>query len=85
MLTRTADVLCRRVAVSPWLCPRHQIPELVRTRDRLRDQLADMSSTGRGFSQSECYRTLVQVEGLVNDGHHSSGSRRFWTARAATC
>ena len=31
-----------------------------------------MSSTGRGFSQSECYRTLVQVEGLVNDGHHCS-------------
>jgi hypothetical protein len=31
-----------------------------------------MSSTGRGLSQSECYRTLVQVEALVNDGHHCS-------------
>ena len=31
-----------------------------------------MSSTGRGLSQSECYRTLVQVENLVNDGHHCS-------------
>ena len=49
-----------------------QIPELVTCRDRLREQLADMSSTGRGFSQSECYRTLVQVEGLVNEGHHCS-------------
>ena len=41
-------------------------------RDRLRSQLVDMSSTGCGFSQSECYRTLVQIEGLVNEGHHCS-------------
>lgn len=52
--------------------PPFQIPELVCARDRLRAQLADMSSTGRGLSQSECYRTLVQLEALVNDGHRCS-------------
>ena len=42
----------------------------MQSRDLLRDHLADMSTTGRGVSQTECYRTLVQVEALVNDGHH---------------
>jgi hypothetical protein len=51
---------------------RRLAPELAQARDLLKDQLADMSATGRGFSQSECYRTLVMLEALVNEGHNVS-------------
>eukprot|EP01047_Picozoa_sp_COSAG01_P060211 COSAG01_NODE_7346_length_3242_cov_5.263124_3_plen_138_part_00 len=51
---------------------RRMVPELAQARDLLRAQLADLSSTGRGLSQSESYRALVVVESLVNEAHHSS-------------
>ena len=56
---------------SQVMAPSRKIaPELAHARELLKVQLGDMSTTGRGLSQTECYRTLVQLESLVIGGHN---------------